>query len=240
MVCAPSSIRLELNSSTFLSSSYTNRTKLVCISLNLCGTEVLSKMAEFFSHTGCTQLSQMFLAILFFHSSEYILAVWAHGKSNVTLSSLLISKGYLVAMAFSVLEYTVEMWLFPQLKQHWWISNFGLTMVVVGELVRKLAIITAGGAFTHLIRTRHEEQHKLITYGVYSFVRHPSYLAFLVWSVGTQIMLCNPVSTVGFAVVVWRFFSHRIPYEEFYLRRFFRSDYDEYAQRTPSGVPFVK
>ncbi|CAL1387630.1 unnamed protein product [Linum trigynum] len=197
-------------------------------------------MAELFTHTASRQLSQMFLAILFFHTSEYILAVYTHGRSKVSLSSLLISRGYLVAMVFSVLEYAFEIWLFPELKEHWWISNLGLVMVVIGEIIRKLAIITAGGAFTHLIRTRHEEQHELVTHGVYAFVRHPSYSAFLIWSVGTQVMLCNPVSIVGFAAVVWRFFSKRIPYEEYYLRRFFGSDYLDYARRTPSGVPFVK
>jgi protein-S-isoprenylcysteine O-methyltransferase len=53
-------------------------------------------------------------------------------------------------------------------------------------------------------------------------------------------MLSNPISTIGFAIVVWRFFSQRIPYEEFFLRQFFGSEYVEYASKTPSGVPFVK
>ncbi|CAI0416029.1 unnamed protein product [Linum tenue] len=197
-------------------------------------------MADLFTQTASTQLYRMFLAVLFFHTSEFILAVSIHGRSKVSLSSLLISRGYLVAMAFSVLEYAFEIWMFPDLKEHWGISNLGLVMVLIGEIIRKLAIITAGQAFTHLIRTRHEEQHELVTHGVYGLVRHPSYSAFLIWAVGTQVMLCNPVSTVGFAAVVWRFFSKRIPYEEYYLRRFFGSNYLDYAKRTSSGVPFVK
>ncbi|OMO67838.1 Isoprenylcysteine carboxyl methyltransferase [Corchorus capsularis] len=59
-------------------------------------------------------------------------------------------------------------------------------------------------------------------------------------TVGTQIMMCNPISTTGFAVVVWKFFARRIPYEEYFLRQFFGPEYEEYARRVPSGVPFVK
>ncbi|CAN8256874.1 unnamed protein product [Cochlearia groenlandica] len=197
-------------------------------------------MAEIFSDTSFRQLTQMLLAIVFFHTSEYILAVAIHGASKVTLSSLLITKHYAFAMLISVIEYLIEITLFPGMKQRWWISNLGLVMIVFGEIIRKTAIITAGRSFTHLIKIRREDHHRLVTEGVYKIVRHPSYSGFLVWSVGTQVMLCNPVSAIAFAVVVWRFFAERIPYEEHYLKQFFGRQYVEYAQRVPSGVPFVK
>ncbi|KAG2707908.1 hypothetical protein I3843_05G152500 [Carya illinoinensis] len=196
-------------------------------------------MTEIFSCTAYRQLSQMFLAILFFHSSEYILAVAMHGLSNITPKSLLISKAYLFAMLFSLLEYLIEIVLFPGLKEPWWLSNSGLAIVIIGEVIRKAAIITAGQAFTHHIKVYHEEHHKLITHGIYRFIRHPGYCGFIIWSVGTQIMLCNPISTIAFAIIVWRFFAQRIPYEEYFLRQFFGSQYVEYAQGVPSGVPFV-
>ncbi|KAK7314715.1 hypothetical protein VNO77_33242 [Canavalia gladiata] len=195
----------------------------------------LAKMTEILSPTACRQLSQMFLAITFFHTSEFVLAIVIHGRSSVTLKSLLISRHYLFAMIFSVLEYFIEISLLPEVKEHWVISDLGLTMIVIGEIIRKIAIITAGKAFTHLIRIYHDEHHQLITHGIYRYVRHPSYCGFFFWSVGTQIMLCNPISTIAFAFVVWRFFANRIPYEEFFLRQFFGAQYVEYAQRVGSG-----
>lgn len=200
----------------------------------------LETMTEIFSYTACRQVLQLFLAIIFFHVSEYILAISFHGRSNVTLRSLLVSKSYILAMSFALLEYCLEVYFSPGLKEHWWISNFGLAMLVIGEVMRKMAIITAGRAFTHLIKIYHEDHHQLVTSGVYSFVRHPGYCGFFIWSIGSQIMLCNPISTVAFAVVVWNFFARRIPYEEFFLRQFFGSEYDEYARRVSSGIPFVK
>ncbi|PIA47189.1 hypothetical protein AQUCO_01400105v1 [Aquilegia coerulea] len=194
----------------------------------------------FFSYTACRQLCQMFFAIFFFHSSEYVLAIHFHGRSNVPLSSLLISNQYVLAMAFSIVEYVLEIYLFPQMKEYWWISNIGLCLVLIGEVIRKLAIITAGRAFTHMIRTRHDDHHQLITHGIYRYIRHPGYCGFFIWAIGIQIMILNPLCTVAFVVVLWRFFAGRIEYEEYFLRHFFGSRYDEYALGVPSGVPFVK
>ena len=197
-------------------------------------------MTENFSYTACRQLSEMFFAVLFFHSSEYVIAVTIHGRSNVTRKSILISKVYLLEMVCSLLEYLVEIVLFPGLKEIWWISNSGLAMVVIGEIIRKTAILTAGRAFTLVIRVRYEEDHKLVTHGIYGYMRHPGYSGFFIWYVGTQIMLCNPICTIAFAIIVWHFFYERILYEESFLRQFFGSEYEEYAQLVPSGLPFVK
>uniref|UniRef100_A0A2N9IHR2 Protein-S-isoprenylcysteine O-methyltransferase n=1 Tax=Fagus sylvatica TaxID=28930 RepID=A0A2N9IHR2_FAGSY len=123
------------------------------------------------SFSGLKLTPESFLHLVL--NSEYIIAIFIHGTSNVTLKSLLISKNYLAAMIFSLLEYFIEIVLFPGLKEHWWVSNLGLAVVIVGEIIRKTAIITAGQSFTHLIRISHEEHHKLITHGIYRCVRHP-------------------------------------------------------------------
>ncbi|XP_027095781.1 probable protein-S-isoprenylcysteine O-methyltransferase isoform X2 [Coffea arabica] len=115
-----------------------------------------------------------------------------------------------------------------------------LQQQLIALMCHTSSLSLSGQAFTHLIKHYHQENHKLVTHGVYQFVRHPGYSGFFIWAVGTQFMLCNPLSTVAFAIVVWRFFALRIPYEEFYLRQFFGSEYEDYARRVPSGIPFVK
>lgn len=156
------------------------------------------------------------------------------------LAALLITKQYVLAMVCALLENMIEILLFPELKSYLWVSRIGLVMVLIGEVIRKAAILTAGRAFTHIIRIYHEDHHGLITHGIYRFFRHPGYTGFFLWAVGTQVMLCNPVCVVAFALVTWRFFSRRIPYEEYFLRQFFGSQYIEYARRVPSGIPFVR
>ncbi|XP_040378844.1 probable protein-S-isoprenylcysteine O-methyltransferase [Oryza brachyantha] len=186
------------------------------------------------------QAWQFAAALVFFHGSEYVLAAAFHGRENVTATSLLISKQYVLAMSFAMLEHLTEALLFPELKEYWFVSHIGLLMVIIGEVIRKIAVVTAGRSFTHVIRIHYEDQHKLITHGVYRFMRHPGYSGFLLWAVGTQVMLCNPVSIVAFTLVLWRFFSKRIPYEEFFLRQFFGREYEEYAQKVHSGLPFIE
>lgn len=82
-------------------------------------------------------------------------------------AALLISKQYVLAMGFAMLEHLTEMLIFPEIKEYWFISNIGLLMVLIGEILRKLAVVTAGRAFTHVIRIYHEDQHQLVTNGVY-------------------------------------------------------------------------
>jgi len=82
----------------------------------------------------------------------------------------------------------------------------------MGQSFRTLAMIHASSNFSHQIALHKDPKHTLVTSGVYSLVRHPSYFGFFWWAVGLQVFLANPVSTVVFVGVLWRFFSERIKY----------------------------
>ena len=86
----------------------------------------------------------------------------------------------------------------------------GLAIVVAAQILRTTAMATAAANFTHAVAYQKTASHTLVTSGIYSWSRHPSYLAFFWWAVGTQIMLGNPFATAGFALVTWRFFKRRI------------------------------
>lgn len=73
----------------------------------------------------------------------------------------------------------------------------------------------------------------------YSVLRHPSYVGFFYWAIGTQLVLCNPLSTVLYGLAAWTFFSKRIVYEESTLRALFPGDYEDYMSRTYIGIPFI-
>ncbi|KAG2447198.1 hypothetical protein HYH02_007940 [Chlamydomonas schloesseri] len=146
-------------------------------------------------------------------------------------------------MGFAIIEYSVEAWLLPGIKVGsggmGYVSWLGLALVLLGEGIRKVGMLTAQSNFTHNIRVRRDERHRLVTHGIYRYIRHPGYLGWYIWCVGTQILLCNPFSIVAFAIVTWRFFRERIEYEEYYLRRFFGYQYEVYAARTPTWLPLI-
>ena len=87
--------------------------------------------------------------------------------------------------------------------------------------------------------TERTRSHKLVPHGVYATFRHPAYCGWFWWSLGTQVLLANPVALVAYALAAWQFFHNRIPYEEAYLRSFYGAEYAEYARRTYIGIPFV-
>ena len=79
-----------------------------------------------------------------------------------------------------------------------------------------------------------------MTRGVYAWVRHPGYAGWMAWAVGTQLLLCNPVCSLGFAAAAWRFFRGRCAYEDRLLQEFFGEQYLRYRAAVPaSGIPFV-
>ena len=182
----------------------------------------------------------LFVSVLaFFHASEAAL-VLVLDRASYGPSSWLFSRPYGAAMALALVEYAAE---YAVLGPRWkgWSSATvaGLVLVVAGEVVRKTGILTAGKAFTHAISTQRREGHRLVDTGIYGVVRHPGYLGWLVWSVGTQVLLANPVCTPVFALWSWRFFRDRIAYEERVLVSFFGKPYRDYCAKVPTFIPFI-
>lgn len=150
------------------------------------------------------------------------------------------SVAYLVAACSSWFEFFIEIYFWPSLKENTTVLIVGIAVCVAGEILRKLAIITANTSFNHIVQYHKSEDHVLVTHGVYRLMRHPSYAGWFWWSIGTQLILANPICSVLYAIVSWKFFQERILIEEVTLVNFFLDKYVEYQQTTPTGVPFVK
>ena len=175
-----------------------------------------------------------------FHLGEYLVTA-VFQPSSVNLESFILnhSKEFNIAMATAVAEYFLVGYFLPAWQLNLTRIHLGLFLCLFGDLLRKVAMATAGESFTHLVQYMRRNDHVLITSGVYSIVRHPSYAGWFLWSVSTQLMLGNFVCTVGFMLASWKFFSERIEFEEFYLVKFFGHDYANYKLKVPfSGVPF--
>lgn len=101
-------------------------------------------------------------------------------------------------------------------------------------------MFTARKSFHHLVQDKKAPTHVLVTDGIYSWLRHPSYFGWTVWALGTQIILGNPVSFVAYGFAAYSFFKGRIPYEEYKLHQFFGQDYADYCKKVPIRMPFIK
>jgi len=141
----------------------------------------------------------------------------------------------------SAIEWIIEWPLFGAWKQRLWpISLLGVIICIIGECIRKSAMITAATNFNHIVVRHHRKGHVLVTHGIYSLFRHPSYVGWFYWSIGTQIILLNPICVIGYAIVSWKFFDERINDEELCLIKFFGQNYIEYKKNVKTGLPFIK
>ncbi|XP_053173675.1 protein-S-isoprenylcysteine O-methyltransferase [Scomber japonicus] len=192
------------------------------------------------SETTWTQFGWYMCSLSFFHYSEYLVTAIINPRS-LSLDSFLLNHSveYTLAAVSSWVEFTVEKLIVPDMKQLNWLGLLGLFMVLCGEGLRKAAMLTAGSNFNHIVQNEKAQSHVLVTDGVYSYFRHPSYVGWFYWSIGTQVMLCNPVCILGYTIASWRFFRERIEEEELSLIHFFAEDYVEYKKRVATGLPFI-
>lgn len=187
------------------------------------------------------QLLVLVSFIAIFHILEYLTSKKYH-PDDVSAGSTLITIPFLFAFSFGVAEFLIESKLFYPVKLSFnspamWA---GLVITIIGLYIRFLAENTAAASFTHHIAYTRVQQHKLITHGIYRYIRHPGYFGMFVFSVGTQIFLKNPISAVVFTAVLWKFFSDRIQDEEEALVAMFGLDYVKYRERTGTWIPFIK
>jgi len=189
----------------------------------------------------CVSFGYYLMCLSFFHLSEFVTTA-LFNEDKIRSDSFLLNHSleYVAAAFAGWLEFFLETLIFPNLKLNPYLRYIGLTLIICGEIFRKLAMYTAGTNFNHFVQESHKTDHVLVISGVYAFVRHPSYFGWFFWSIGTQILLGNPICTFLYTIISWKFFNSRIVYEEFYLLKFFGRQYHDYQNRVPSGIPFVK
>ncbi|KAI3625382.1 hypothetical protein CBS9595_000743 [Malassezia furfur] len=225
------------------------------VGLGLCAPQAIALLIDWARDTqGWTSLLtapplHFYLAAwTLFHLLEFLVtAYW--NATHLQADSFLLQNGveYAAAHVFGLLEFLVEGAFVPHWKQVRALQVLGVLLLVLGQVVRSLAMVHASTNFSHTVASAKRDDHVLVTHGVYRLARHPSYAGFFYWAVGTQILLGNPVSTLLFISTLSRFFAQRIrrmcradPDEEYFLHRFFGKEYARYAARVPAGVPLVR
>jgi len=73
----------------------------------------------------------------------------------------------------------------------------------------------------------------------YKYLRHPSYTGWFYFTIGTQILLGNPLTTIGYGITGLNFFQRRIKYEEYLLSQQYPGSYAAYCDQTYIGIPFL-
>jgi protein-S-isoprenylcysteine O-methyltransferase Ste14 len=83
------------------------------------------------------------------------------------------------------------------------------------------------------------ESHRLITEGIYRYVRHPMYAALFLYSIGQALVVPNWVAGPSYFVTFGILFALRIGAEEGMMLEAFGDEYAAYRARTKLLVPGI-
>ena len=84
------------------------------------------------------------------------------------------------------------------------------------------------------------ESHRLVTHGIYRHVRHPMYLALLLYGLGQAAIVPNWVAGPSYLVAMLLLFVFRVGPEEQMMRDRFAGEYDAYVAQTRRLVPILR
>jgi len=154
---------------------------------------------------------------------------------NFILLGLFILNPLLVILAFQenrlLIAGSLPLWDKPI------VSYFGLLILIVGSAISvtgRAQLARFGSGVLHI-----EDDHRLITTGVFRYIRHPVYAGGILGLVGIymafrSIIMLILVSTLYFIVI-----RHRMLFEEEMLVDEFGDEYREYMKRTKRLIPFL-
>ncbi|SOV04322.1 uncharacterized protein UDID_02341 [Ustilago sp. UG-2017a] len=197
-----------------------------------------SASQPFYTHA---QLSLYLASWVVFHILEFTVTA-SYNPTRLFSDSFLLNNGihYHIAHTLALFEFCLTAYFYPSTKTPSILTYLGLVLVIAGQILRSMAMIHAHNNFSHVLADKKRQDHELVTSGVYAWTRHPSYVGFTYWALGTQVMLGNKVALVGFVGALWLFFSRRIRAEERWLMEFFGDEYKEYRETVGTGLPFIR
>ncbi|SCU90600.1 S-isoprenylcysteine methyltransferase-like protein [Cupriavidus necator] len=112
----------------------------------------------------------------------------------------------------------------------------GVALFAGGGVLRLWPVFVLGRRFSGLVAI--QPGHTLVTTGIYGVIRHPSYLGFLVSSLGWVLAFRSGVGVVLTALMVPVLLA-RIRAEEALLRDQFGDEYASYCDRTWRMLPGI-
>jgi protein-S-isoprenylcysteine O-methyltransferase Ste14 len=189
--------------------------------------------AAFFSHPALVALAIVFFVL--FGIALFTDSNLSPGVRQDTADHWVLLAFWLIGLLAAYLPaYTDRkgFWIFDADAIRW----VGVFLFAAGGALRIWPVFVLGHRFSGLVAI--QPGHSLMTSGVYSLIRHPSYLGLLVESLGWALAFRSGIGVLLTALSIPLFLT-RIRAEESLLRSEFGRDYDVYRDRTWRLIPGV-
>lgn len=158
--------------------------------------------------------------------------------SHVTPLQLSVDMLAFLGTEIVPLVYVFTPWLsFADYDLPAWTGGIGAGTFAVVLLLLWMAHAALGRNWSPTVEIT--EGQELVTQGIYQYVRHPIYTAFLLWAVAQALLLHNwlvGLAGLGSFLLVYRV---RVPQEERMMLEHFGEAYRSYMNRTGGIIPRV-
>jgi protein-S-isoprenylcysteine O-methyltransferase Ste14 len=155
-------------------------------------------------------------------------------RERLSFYSCMIS--FRCVVLFSLLDAMLLQWttIRPSLSS---VRYAGTALLVAGIVVRIVSRLTLGRQFSAHVQTT--ESHRLVTSGIYRFIRHPAYLGYLCLWIGFPVCFGSMGGLACAVVAGIPALMYRIRIEEIALLQWFGEEYEQYQRRTRRLVPLL-
>jgi protein-S-isoprenylcysteine O-methyltransferase Ste14 len=121
--------------------------------------------------------------------------------------------------------------------KHNLLSILGIVLILLGLIIRWIAIITLGRYFTTNVSIL--PGHQIVKKGIYKYIRHPSYAGGLVSFLGLGLAFSNWLSSIVIVVPILIVYIYRMRVEEKALIQAFGDEYRDYSKTTKRLIPWI-
>ena len=152
--------------------------------------------------------------------------------TNDSRSNLVLRASLFVSIIIAVFLAVNNTAMLPR-----WVFYFGIFLMIIGIIVRQWAIFTLGRFFTLTVGI--QKNQKVVDYGPYRFIRHPSYLGLLIVLLGIGVALQSWEGVLAIMVISGLAIGYRIHIEEKVMVLELGDDYVQYMKRTRRLIPYI-
>lgn len=116
--------------------------------------------------------------------------------------------------------------------------SVGYVLILSGFIESIFALYSISDNWTGLVGYRIKKNQKLITTGIYNYIRHPIYSAVLLEMTGYQFLV-NSWLSLGVLFPLYMFFFYHIQLEEKLLIEKYKEKYLKYKSKTKAIIPII-
>ena len=176
-----------------------------------------------------------------------IIRVWYSRQYKQDRKSILRNEGIIVTLLASFWGITILLpfltmftrWLdFVDYTLPVWASITGAGIFIFAMWLLRRSHTDLGSNW--LIATETKDTQKLVTEGVFRYIRHPMYAAHLLWGIAQALLITNWIAGLSSLVIFIPLYLLRVRLEEKVMLARFGDEYRAYLHRTGRIIPRFK